>query len=139
MRKIAEIGFSILGIYLIVSSISHQASSSFGLSSNAGFQDYLFMFGGSSILLVGGILCIVFRSYFSGWVLKWQDSEIPRDLDINRIECVLLSTLVHKFANVFLCYAASRYGSAHGVFIFDIRRSRSFRVNFHSKGSAISS
>jgi hypothetical protein len=51
----------------------------------------------------------------------------------------VLSTLVHKFANVFLCYAASRYGSAHGVFIFDIRRSRSFRVNFHSKGSAISS
>jgi Helicase HerA, central domain len=50
-----------------------------------------------------------------------------------------LSTLVHKFTNVFLCYAASRYGSSHRVFIFDIRRSRSFRVNFHSKGSAISS
>jgi hypothetical protein len=29
----------------------------------------------------------------------------------------MLSNLVHKFANVFLCYAASRYGSAHG-FLF---------------------
>lgn len=93
MKKIAEIGFTILGIYLIVTSISHQASSSFGLSSDAGFRDYFFMFGASSILLVGGVLCIVFRSYFSGWVLKWEDIEIPKELDINRIECVLLTLL----------------------------------------------
>jgi hypothetical protein len=93
MKKIAEIGFTILGIYLIISSISHQASSSFGLSSNAGFRDYFFMFGTSSILFVVGVLCLAFRSCFSGWVLKWQDIEIPKELDINRIECVLLSLL----------------------------------------------
>ena len=50
-----------------------------------------------------------------------------------------LSTLVHKYTNVFLCYAASWYSSSHGLSIFDIRWLRSFRVNFHSKGSAISS
>lgn len=96
MKKIAEIGFTVLGVYLIVSSISHQASSSFGLSRNAGFRDYFFMFGPSSILLVGGFLCILFRSYFSGWVLKWQDIEMPPGLEIDRIdriECVLLSLL----------------------------------------------
>jgi hypothetical protein len=93
MKKIAEIGFAVLGIYLVVSAISYHARSSFRLSYNAGFHDYLLMFGPSLILLVGGVLCMLFRSYFSGWILKAQDIEIPKGLDINRIECVLLSLL----------------------------------------------
>jgi hypothetical protein len=93
MKKIAEIGFTMLGIYLIVSALSYHAGLFFSLSSDAGFVDYFLRFGPSSILLVGGVLCILLRSHFSGWVLKWQDIEIPKEIDINRIECVLLSLL----------------------------------------------
>jgi hypothetical protein len=93
MKKIAEIGFTVLGIYLIVDAISYQSRLSFGLSHNAGFHDYMLMFGPSLFLLIGGVLCIFFRSYLSGWILKTQDIQIPKELDINRIECVLLSLL----------------------------------------------
>jgi hypothetical protein len=44
MKKIAEIGFAMLGIYLIISAISYQSRSSFGLSYNAGFYDYMMVF-----------------------------------------------------------------------------------------------
>ena len=50
-----------------------------------------------------------------------------------------LSTLLHKFGNVFSGQAASRVESGHGVFILEISRLRSLRVNFHSKGFAICS
>jgi hypothetical protein len=93
MKKVAEIAMSILGLYLIISAISEQARSSWGSSLNAGIRDYLFMFGPSFILLIGGILCICFRSFISGWMLRWQNFEIPESVDINRIECVVLTLL----------------------------------------------
>jgi hypothetical protein len=54
------------------------------------------------------------------------------------MKAVKLSILVHKYANVFF-YAARRYESACLLFILNMSRLRSLRVNFHSKGFAIPS
>lgn len=76
----------------------------------------------------------------------YGDYEVLIDINILAVfaghippRALWLSTLVHKYTNVFLIYAASRYESTGLLFILHIRRLRSLRVNFHSKGFAISS
>ena len=93
MKNISEISISILGIYLIVKSISLHAGSFFSMSSEAGFRDYFFMFGPSFILCIGGVLCLIYRSVLSEWILRGKDIDLPENLDIDKIERVILSII----------------------------------------------
>jgi hypothetical protein len=93
MKKVAEIGITVLGLYLIVRTLSHYANSFYSVSSDARFRDYVLIFGPATIPLVCGVLCIAFRSFLSGWIVKWHDDEIPGEIDLNHLERIILSLL----------------------------------------------
>ena len=93
MKQVAQIGISILGIYLITRALSQHARSFWSLTSEAGIRDLIMVFGPALIMLVGGLFCLAFRTYISSWILKGQKIDFPTEINIDRIECLILSFL----------------------------------------------
>ena len=93
MKQVAKTGISILGIYLIVESISDQSLSFYSLSSNAMLSDYLWAFGPSITLLLFGIFFLLYRDTISYWLLKEEGSSVPIQIDLDKIELIIISLL----------------------------------------------
>lgn len=93
MQRVAQIGVSILGIYLITRAFSLHARSFWCLSSSAGLRDYVMVFSPSVILFCGGVICLVLRHYISSWIFKGQKTDLPADVDLDRVECIVLSLI----------------------------------------------
>ena len=89
MKGVARIGMSILGLYLIARALSLLAGRAW--YGHMGVRGFVIAFGPATILFCGGVICLVFRDRISSWILAGQATDIPSQINLDRIECIIFS------------------------------------------------
>jgi len=92
MKGVARIGVSLLGLYLIADALSRQAGSSWFLA-RAGIRYLVMAFGPAVILFCAGVVCLAFRDRISSWIIAPQQVDLPSEINLDRIECIILSLI----------------------------------------------
>ena len=92
MKGIARIGVSILGLYLIARALSLLAGRSWYVR-HVDIRFLVTAFGPTTILFCGGVICLAFRDRISSWILAGQKPDIPSEIDLERIECIIFSLI----------------------------------------------
>lgn len=93
MRSIAEILLSILAICLITESISRFSGLQFGMAADASIGEYIYIFAPSMIYLLSGVFLLIYRAFLADWILRGDLSALPENLDVDKIERVVLSVI----------------------------------------------
>ena len=91
MKGVARIGMSILGLYLIARALSLLAGRAW--YGHMGVRGFVIAFGPATILFCGGVICLVFRDRISSWILAGQATDIPSQINLERIECIIFSLI----------------------------------------------
>ena len=92
MKEVARIGVSILGLYLIVRALSLLAGRAWYVS-NVDISYLVIAFGPTAILFCGGVICLAFRDRMSSWILAGQKTDIPSEINLERIECIIFTLI----------------------------------------------
>lgn len=112
MKDIARIGVRILGLYLIVRALSLLAGRTWYVR-HVDISTLVIAFGPTAILFCGGVICLALRDRMSSWILPGQKTDIPSEINLERIECIIF-TLIGILA---LLRAVGASGSAIIYFI----------------------
>jgi hypothetical protein len=88
MKEVARIGASILGLYLIVRALSLLAGRAWYIR-HVDITYLVTAFGPTAILFCGGVICLAFRGRMSSWILVGQKTDIPSEINLERIEALV--------------------------------------------------
>ena len=92
MKEVARIGVNILGLYLIIRALSLLTEHAWYVS-RVDIRYLVRAFGPTTILFCGGVICLALRDRISSWILAGHKTDIPSEINLERIECIIFSLI----------------------------------------------